>query len=89
MFSKSKLSTYITPVSITRSVDEEGGREEGDESIVLAALRKAQSIGGFVRPDSMQMQPPPPPLPRLGGGGKGEGRGTEKRSNLYGIFESD
>lgn len=80
MFSKSKLSTYITPVSITRSVDEEGGREEGDESIVLAALRKAQSIGGFVRPDSMQMQPPPPSPPeaRRGRERRGKGDGEEK-----------
>lgn len=59
----------------------------GDESIVLAALRKAQSIGGFVRPDSMQMQmqPPSPSLQQE----EGEAEGTQKRSNLYGIFESD
>lgn len=45
-----------------------------DESIVLAALRKAQSIGGFVRPDSMQMQmqPPSPSLQQEEGGGGGD-----------------
>lgn len=80
MFSKSKLSTYITPVSITRSVEEEK-EEEGGRGMNRLSWRRFERLKVSVAlcaPTACKCNRPHLPSQEEGEGRRGKGDREEK-----------